>query len=339
MTLGEIRVAVIGTGEIGRGWAALAATSGWPVSLYDHDNERLDGAVEEIASRARALVDLGLANTKAVERGIERLSVGRSLLQSCNGAQWVIEAISEDIRAKQKLFEALERAAPEARVISSSSTGHTAREIAAHTRRKDRCLVVHPLNPPELIPLVEIVPAPETDRALLAVVKAWCRALGRIPITLKRPVPGNVVGRISAAVWREAIDLVRNGVVDADDLDRAVSLGPALGWAAAGPLLSYHLAAGERGVAAFFHHLLHTFETLWGDLASWNQLDPHEQQSLIHLVEHTYQGQLGKIRFARDRRLAAILRGLEAVRQDGGRITSVGDSGEFAIEEAVPPES
>lgn len=327
MTTGQIRVAVVGTGEIGRGWAALVASAGWPVTLFDNDGPRLDEATDEVVMRARALVDLGLASPIPVETGIRQIAVGRSLLQTCSSAQWIIEAISEDLRAKQKLFEALESLAPNARVVSSSSTAYSAKEIATHLYRKDRCLVTHPLNPPELIPLIELVPSAETDRALLEVVKAWCRALGQIPVTLKKPVPGNVVGRIAAAVWREAIDLVQNGVLDADDLDRAISLGPALGWAAAGPLLSYHLAAGEEGVPSFFHHLLHTFESLWGDLADWTRLDPQQQQALIHTVEHTYQGQLTKIRGARDRRLGAILRALEEVRRDGGRITSTGEDG------------
>ncbi len=333
MTTGQIRVAVVGTGEIGRGWAALVAASGWPVSLYDNDGRKLDQAPVEIAARARALVDLQLADVGAVETGLKRINVGRSLLQACRDAQWIIEATPEDLRAKQKLFEALESVAPNARLVSSSSTGFAAKDISAQVYRKDRCVVIHPLNPPELIPLVEIVPSPETDRVLLEVVKAWLRALGRIPITLRKPVKGNVVGRIAAAVWREAIDLVRQGVIDADDLDRAISLGPALGWAAAGPLLSYHLAAGEQGVSAFFQHLLHTFESLWADLAHWDHLDPQQQQALIHAVERTYQGQLSKIRSARDRRLAAILKGLEEARRDGGRITAVLEQTDTFVDE------
>jgi carnitine 3-dehydrogenase len=321
MTVGEVRVAIVGAGEIGRGWAALIVAAGWSVSIYDNDGRKLDAAPTEIKSRARTLVQLRRADMATVEEGIGRLQIGRSLLQTCRDAQWIIEAISEDLRQKQKLFEALESVAHQARVVSSSSTAYSAKDIAAQVYRKDRCLVVHPLNPPELMPLVELVPSAETDKVLTEVVKAWLRDLGRVPITLKKPVPGNVVGRIGAAVWREAIDLVVNGVIDADELDRAISVGPALGWAAAGPLLSYHLAAGEEGVSSFFQHLLHTFETLWEDLADWKNLDRAKQQALIQQIERAYQGQLTMIRAARDRRLAAILKGLEEARQDGGRIT------------------
>lgn len=314
MSDAQVRVAVVGTGDIGRGWAALIVAAGWPVALYDSSESALDGAPAEIAARARALVDLHRADAATVENGIRQLTIGRSLLQACRDAQWIIEATPEDLGAKQKLIQSFESVAPDARVVSSSSTAVTTKDLVARAVRQDRCMIVHPLNPPELIPLVEVVPGPATDGTLIELMKGWLRALGRIPVVVKKPVLGNVVGRISAAMWREAIDLVLNGVIDVDDLDRAVSLGPALGWAAAGPHLTYHLAAGDGGVRVFFQQLLHTFENIWADLADWKQLDADQQHALIHDVEHAYEGKLSMIRGARDRRLAAILKGLEDAR-------------------------
>jgi hypothetical protein len=148
------------------------------------------------------------------------------------------------------------------------------------------------------------------------------RALGRIPIALKREVPGNVVGRIAAAVWRECIDLVLNGVIDVDDIDRAVSLGPCLGWAAAGPHLTYHLGAGDEGVQRFLDGLLVSFETWWGSLAQWAKLEPEQVHALTTHIERTYGGKLEVIREARDRRLAAILEALERVRRPSGEGTA-----------------
>lgn len=315
MTEGQVRVAIVGAGEIGRGWAALCVAHGWPVSLYDGDAHTVEEAVKEAAARARALVALDHALVDEVEAGIASLSTGRSLLQACQEAEWVIEAIPEDLIAKQKLFEALESSAPQARIVTSSSTGLTPGDIAARARRQQRCLVAHPLNPPELIPLVELLLSEHTDRALVEVLKGWLRALGRIPVMLKKPVRGNVANRIAAAVWREAIDLVLQGAIDVDDLDRAVSLGPGLAWAAAGPHLTYHLAAGQRGVRGFLQNLLRTFEDLWGDLATWKQLDHREQQKLIHAIERTYAENLDVIRRARDRRLAAMLRAMESAKR------------------------
>ncbi len=314
MSNGQVRVAVIGTGETGRGWAALVAAAGWPVTIYDNHGADPGDAPAEIAQRARRLVELHRATSDTVENGLELMTVGRSLLEACRDAQWVISAIREDVKTKQRLIESLETAAPEARVVSSSSTAITPKQLVARAARPERCMIVHPLHPPELIPLVEVVPGAQADPVLIELVKGWLRALGRVPVLVKKPVLGNVVGRISAAVWREAIDLVLTGVIDVDDLDRAISLGPALGWAAAGPHLSYRLNSGNEGFAQFFQHLHQTFGPIWSDLASWGQLTPEQQQAMTGQIERAYQGKLDTIREARDRRLAAILKGIEDVK-------------------------
>ena len=315
MTGGQVQVAVVGMGEVGRGWAALCVAAGWPVAIYDNEARALHEAAAEIKHRAQALVALDQATQPAVEAGIAALRAGRSLLQTCGDAAWVIEAVREDLLAKQKVFEGIESVAGGARVITSSSSSLSAKDVAGRCRRQERCLIAHPLNPVELMPLVELAPSPYTDGALVELLKGWLRALGRIPVTINKQVPGNVANRIAAAVWREAIDLVLKGVIDVDDLDRAVSLGPALGWAAAGPHLTYHLEAGNKGLEGFLQQLLHNFEATWSDLATWSKLEPEQRHKLIYSIERTYEDTVEKLRPLRDRRLAGILRSLERTRR------------------------
>ncbi|MDH3455638.1 MAG: 3-hydroxyacyl-CoA dehydrogenase NAD-binding domain-containing protein [Gemmatimonadota bacterium] len=314
MASGQVRVAVIGTGDVGRGWAAMCVAAGWPVALFDSDARALGGAAEEITTRAKALVDMERARQPDLDTGLQELFVGRSLLEACRAAQWVIEAGPEDLRTKQRMFEAIESVAGKARAVTSSTSGLKIVDIAARCARQDRCLVAHPLNPPELIPLVEVVPGSVADHALVEVVKGWLRALGRFPVEIKKAIPGNAANRIAAAVWREAIDLVVEGVIDVEDLDRVVSLGPALGWAAAGPHLTYHLATRDQGVRGFLQHLLKTFEMVWEDLPTWTKLEPAKRRRLIGLIEKAYDEKVEAIRPVRDRRLAEILRGLERAR-------------------------
>ena len=308
------KVAVIGGGDIGCGWAALCASAGWPVTVFDASARGLERAAADVPRRTRALVALGRATQGIVERGLLEFEQARSLLQAVKDADWIIEAIPEDQIAKQKLFDSIEHVAGPEALLTSSSSGLPPGDIFGRCRRQDRCLVAHPLNPPELIPLVELVPGPRTTQASVARAQEYLRALGRMPILLKRAVPGYVVGRIAAAVWRQCIDLVLQGVIDVDELDRAVSLGPALGWAAAGPNLTYHLAAGDGGVTLFLQQLLASFEGWWGELASWQRLDPEQQRALIHTIERAYKGKIDGLREARDRRLGAILRALEQAR-------------------------
>lgn len=311
----SLRIAVIGSGAIGRGWAALAASHGWGVTLVDVDARAMDSAMEEVPRRVQALVALGRAAEDLARQGLASLAPGRSLLHACGEADWIIEAVPEDLSLKARVFENVEQVARPDAIIASSSSGLPMTQIGSRCRDQSRCIVAHPLNPPELIPLIEIVPGKFTSRPTCDRVHDWLRALGRIPITLKREVPGNVVGRISAAVYRECIDLVLSGVVDVDDVDRAVSLGPSLGWAAAGPHLTYHLGAGSGGLNAFLQNLLQSFEQWWGSLASWSRLEPEQARALVAQVERTYGDTLETIRESRDRRLATFLKGLESARR------------------------
>lgn len=305
------KVAVIGAGTIGGGWAALCASAGWPVSIFDTNSRAVEDAMLDIPRRARALIALGRATSGIVERGLLEFQQAKSLLQAVRDADWVIEAIHEDLGAKQRLLESIEQVAGPQAIVTSSSSGLVPGDLFGRLLQRGRCLVAHPLNPPELLPLVELVPGEETDPQAIETASAFLLALGRVPIVLRRAVPGYVVGRIAAAVWRECIDLVLNGTIDVADLDRAVSLGPALGWAAAGPHLTYHLGAGPGGVHIFLQRLLTSFEQWWGNLASWNKLDPAQQRALITAIERAYEGKIVQLREARDRRLGAILRTLE----------------------------
>ena len=314
MTTMPRKVTVIGAGDIGCGWAALCASAGWPVTVFDASAHGLERAATEVPRRTRALVALERATQGIVERGLLEFTQARSLLQAVQDADWVIEAIPEDAIAKQKLFGSIEQVAGPDTLLTSSSSGIPPSEIFARCRRQDRCLVAHPLNPPELIPLVEVVPSTRTSAAAVVRAQEYLRALGRMPILLKKAVPGYVVGRITAAVWRQCIDLVLEGVIDVDQLDRAVSLGPALGWAAAGPHLTYHLAAGDGGVTLFLQQLLGSFESWWGQLATWQRLEPEQQRALIQSIERAYKSNIEQLREARDRRLGAILRVLEQAR-------------------------
>lgn len=309
------KVAVIGAGAIGGGWAALCASAGWPVTIYDTNAQAVEEAVEEIPRRARALIALNRATNGIVERGLLELRQAHSLLQAVREADWVIEAIHEDLGAKQRLLESIEQVADPQAIVTSSSSGLAPNELFGRVLQRSRCLVAHPLNPPELLPLVELVPSEQTDPAVVARAASFLRALGRMPIVLHKAVPGYVIGRVAAAVWRECIDLVLTGVIDVEDLDRAVSLGPGLGWAAAGPHLTYHLGARSGGVHIFLQQLLTSFEAWWADLADWERLEPNQQRALIAAIEKAYEGKVDMLREARDRRLGALLRALEQARR------------------------
>ncbi|SRR5581483_10527923 len=306
------RVAIIGAGHRGRGWAALALSRGWPVALYDSEFGLLRRAGGEVADRVRRLTDLGRADPVRAAGAEALLRVGRSLLHAVGDADFILDAMPLDLGAKQRLLEQVEQVAhPEAITVSFSATMH-AGQLCARLRRPERFLVIHSLDPVELVPLVEVVPGARTDPACTRQVRAWLERLDRHTVVLRREVPGNASGRILAAVWRECIHLVLTGVVDIEDVDRIVSLGPAIAWAVAGPYLSQVMGAGARGPGFYLSEALQQNEALWGELASWRQLSAEDRQRLVRLVERVYDEEPSELRAHRDRFLARLLQAVES---------------------------
>jgi 3-hydroxyacyl-CoA dehydrogenase len=303
-------VAVIGAGDIGRGWAALTAAAGWPVALYDAETGPLEHGMREVRSRIDSLVALRRAEPLAAAAGLRELRQSRSLLTAVQDADWIIEAAPEDLSVKQRLLEQIEQVARRAVVITSSAGTLHASQLCARLRRAERLLVARPLTPVELLPVVEIVPGPHTHPDCVEDVRWWLTRLGRAPIVLRREIVGHVVSRLVAALWRESIQLVLDGVIDVRDLDRAISLGPALGWAAGGPGINARLAAEDDGMNRFVDALAQRYAPCWADLASWGRLEPEQRSRFAKAVERAYADVDG-LRMKRDARLAGLLRAVD----------------------------
>jgi 3-hydroxyacyl-CoA dehydrogenase len=304
------QVAIVGAGEAGRGWAALAVASGWPVTIYDADSDLLTPAADAIAERVIALIRLRRAEVTVAEEALNLMRVGRSLLQAVAEADWIIEAVPEDLSVKQKALQQAEQVARRSAILTSSASRLKPSALVARLERPDRFLVTHPITPVELTPLVEVVPGPTTDPACVEDIRFWLSMLGRSPIVVRHEIPGLIAERLIAAVWRECIQLVLDGVLDVEDVDRAVSVGPALAWAASGPHLDRHLAAGEWSVEVFMGNLMGTYEEIWKTLAEWKQLDPEDQKRFARLIDKAYSRYLPELREARNQRLVRVLEAL-----------------------------
>ena len=304
------RVTIVGAGEIGRGWAALAVAAGWPVTIYDADSEVLSPAAEAIGDRVVALVRHKRAEAQVAEDALNLMRVGRSLLQAVEDADWIIEAVPDDLNVKLKVLGLIEQVARQAAIITSCASGFGPTELSSRLDRPERFMVTHPLNPVELIPLIEVVPSAKTDPECVEDIRFWLGLLGRSPIVFKKEIQGNFAARLNAAVWRECIQLVVDGVLDVEDVDRAMSVGPALAWVSAGPHLDPHLAAGDWGVEVFLSQLLSNNEVLWKSLADWSTLELEDRKRLIRLIDRAYTQHIPELREARDQRLVRLLEAL-----------------------------
>jgi 3-hydroxyacyl-CoA dehydrogenase len=236
------KIAIIGAGLIGRAWAVVFARAGMSVAMWDRDAAATAAAREFIAARLPELAEAGLLREAPAEV-MPRVSIAPSLADALDGAAYVQESGPERLEAKRALFAELDRLTPAATVLASSTSGIPVSGFTETLRGRARCLVAHPVNPPYLIPLVELCPAPWTAGDTLARARALMTRAGQVPVTVHREVAGFVLNRLQIALVAEAFRLVADGVMSPADLDATVKDGLGLRWSFMGPFETIDLNA------------------------------------------------------------------------------------------------
>ena len=284
------KVACVGAGTVGHSWATLFSAKGYEVLVYDASEEVLSGVLERVRSNLMVMARGGLIGQDEVERALARITIVGSIREAVEDADYAQESVFESYEVKKSVFREMDQHAPEDIVLASSSSGLLMTEIQKATTRPWRCVIAHPWNPPHLIPLVEIVPGRETSEETIRTTYEFMEALGKVPIVVRKEVPGYVGNRLAAALFREAIDLVLKGVVTVEDVDKAVRAGPGIRWALMGPFLTYHLGGGPGGLKRFLEHLTPAFESWWKDMASWTEMPREAHEVLPKGVEKMVKG-------------------------------------------------
>ncbi|MEN3793529.1 3-hydroxyacyl-CoA dehydrogenase NAD-binding domain-containing protein [Fulvimarina sp. MAC3] len=259
------RVAVIGTGLIGAGWATVFLAKGIDVLAIDPAPDASAKLEAAIRSMWPALVELGEA---AGEPDLDHLRFAAAPGPELSEVQLVQENAPEKLEMKRALFAEVERFVKPDTILASSTSALLIGDVQTACREPSRCLAAHPFNPPHLLPLVEVSGGPLTDPAVLDRAMTFYEHLGKAPVRLKKEIQGHIAGRLSAALYREAVHLVAEGVASAADIDTAVRNGPGLRWAAVGPHMTYHLGGGEGGIAAYLDHLGDSQQRRWDDLGT-----------------------------------------------------------------------
>ncbi|KAA0018805.1 3-hydroxyacyl-CoA dehydrogenase [Salinicola corii] len=235
-------VAIIGAGLVGRGWSVVFARGGYDVVLFDTVADVLPRARELIGQTLKDLAANALLD-EAPETILARVSTSSDLAQALDGAIYVQENVPETVEVKRAVFTQLdELAAPES-ILASSTSGITASSFTETLAHRERCLVSHPVNPPSLIPLVELIPAPWTSDEVVQRTRALMDEVGQSPIVLNKEVAGFAVNRLQGALLNEAFALIEDGVISVEDLDRVVSDGLGARWFFMGPIETIDLNA------------------------------------------------------------------------------------------------
>ena len=238
-----VRVSIVGCGFIGRAWAISFARAGHDVALWDQDPDAPHHALQFIDSVTPDLAKNDLLGGSSPQHLLARLRVEKNLAAALADADHVQESAPERLDVKKALFIELDRLTPESAVLASSSSAILPSRFTESLPHRHRCLVIHPINPPYLIPAAEVVPAPWTAPQIVERARSFLIAAGQAPIVMKRELDGFVMNRMQGALLEEAFRLVADGFASAEDIDVGIREGLALRWCFMGPFETIDLNA------------------------------------------------------------------------------------------------
>ena len=270
------RIAIVGTGVIGASWAAQYLARGFDVVATDPGPNAEANLRKYVDEAWEQLKVVGLSPGASRDR----LSFTTDMKEALAKADFVQENGPERPEFKMKLFADMDEATPVDSIIASSSSGITPSVMQSKCQRPERVLVGHPFNPPHIIPLVEVVGGARTSPEAMQQAMAFYASIGKKPIHLRKELPGHVANRLQAALYREMLYLIEDGVLSVEEMDAAVSYGPGLRWGVMGQSLQWHLGGGAGGIKHFMDHLMDPLAGMMKVLGTPN-ITPELKQTVI----------------------------------------------------------
>jgi 3-hydroxyacyl-CoA dehydrogenase len=301
------RVAIVGSGFIGRAWAITFARGGSDVVLWDEFKDAPGRAIDFIRDALPELAANGLLNGRTPAEVLARISVEDDLAAAVADADHVQENTPEQVEMKRAMFARLDTLAPEGAVLASSTSAILPSAFTEGLKGRHRCLVIHPINPPYLIPAAEVVPAPWTAPEVVERCRALLIAIGQAPIVMKRELDGFIMNRMQGALLEEAFRLVADGYASAEDVDIGIREGLALRWSFMGPFETIDLNA-PAGIRDYVERYQGLYENLWQQMqrrVDWGgpALEEIERDRRARLAD----ADLVRRQLWRDRRLMALV--------------------------------
>jgi carnitine 3-dehydrogenase len=259
-------IVIVGTGVIGASWAAYYLSRGFNVIATD-PAPNAEANLRKYVDEAWKTLSKNVISPSASR---ERLTFEPKMVQALAKADFVQENAPERPDFKAKLFAEMDDATPADSILASSSSGITMDVIQSQAKRPERCVIGHPFNPPHVIPLVEVVGGAKTSPETIEKAMTFYASIGKKPIRLFKALPGHVANRLQAALYKEVLYLIQQGVLSVEDADAAVSYGPGPRWGVMGPSLQWHLGGGPGGINHFMEHLMGPLEGMMKALGTPN---------------------------------------------------------------------
>ena len=298
----SLNIAVLGSGTIGQSWCALFLAAGYEVFAYDPDPSKeleIRGFVIDSEPTLRAL---GFSHAGSLTNFCFTTDAAKAV----EGAQVVQESAPENLVLKQQLYRLIESALDPKSTVLSSTSGLTLDMLQTSFSDPSRILIAHPFNPPHLIPLVEVLGNELTAPDLIQRTLTFYEGLGKVPIELKKSVPGHIANRLQAVLWQEVLHLAREGVASLSDIDKVIANGPGLRWAIYGPNQLFSLAAGAKGLEGFLDHLGPSFQDWWS-AAGHVELDADTRQFIKRQYSSFDENECRAMKAYRDHLICRIL--------------------------------
>ena len=304
-------VACIGMGVIGCGWASHFSAQGIQVHAWDPDSKSEELFKRTIEQAWPSMEKLGLASGASPDLVVFHKNI-ETAVENCSLVQ---ESSPERLELKQKLLSTIDKACDTDCVIASSTSGYLVSDLALHCSvAPERIVVGHPFNPVYLLPLVELVAGPQTSSATMDRAEEIYSNSGKTVLRLEKEIDGFIADRLQVAMWREALHMVANGEATVEQLDLSITAGPGLRWALMGPMLTFHLAGGEGGMAHMLDHFGPSLQSPWTRLKA-----PKLTESLRNAVvdgcsEEADGRSVADLVLERDKGLTAIIQTLNELK-------------------------
>ena len=299
-------VAVVGTGVIGRSWIQVFARAGCQTRIHDRDAAQVENALAWVEKDLEEDRKAGLLSSEEAAARRSRVTAHDNLNKAVAGAGYVQESGPERIELKKALYAELDRASDPTAILGSSTSAIDMTEIAAGLPGARRCIVAHPVNPPHVVPVVEVLPGKETDPEVVQQTCAFLKEVGQTPVLMNFYVPGFLLNRMQAALIKEAINLVTSGVADVDAVDAVIRDGLGLRWALMGPFGVANTNA-DGGVREYFTRYRGDYTELMNDLGPTPEFDAASIEQMGKATDEMVGSiDRGEIRGWRDRMVRKI---------------------------------
>jgi 3-hydroxybutyryl-CoA dehydrogenase len=250
-------ITVLGAGMMGPGLAQIFAVKGYNTTIWARRPEVLPEAVKTVRANLELMAKNGIGRQEDIEPAIKRIKTTNDFEEAVSNADFVEEAIGEDLALKQDFFQRLDTLCHEKAILATNTSVISPTEIAEKAKHRERIVGTHFWNPPHLIPLVEVVKAKETSEETMEKTMALMKAVGKKPVWVKKDVPGFLANRLQHALWREAISIVQNGIADPAEVDEAVKNSFGLRLPVLGPMENADLAGLDLTLAIHNYVLKH----------------------------------------------------------------------------------